>query len=467
MVRNIPQFLIAAPTSGSGKTTISYGLMALLASKGLKVQPFKCGPDYIDTKYHAAVCGRPSINLDTFMASKEHVRHLYARYAADADVCVVEGMMGMYDGYDRDRGSSADIARLLDIPVVLVVDAKSSAYSMAPLLSGFVNFNPDIRVAGVIFNKVGSLRHYEMLQEVCAELKITCLGCLPRQEALELEARHLGLDFSWIKRMRASTLADLLDEVIDWKQLLEMTTSSLPEKPVEQTAKPGKLRIAVASSEESFSFFYEEHLDILRRMGKVSFFNPEYNRPISKYTDLLYLPGGYPEQHAYELSRASRALDSIRNYIEAGGKVLAECGGMMYLSQAISYDIPAIYTRKCKAVNRMVGIFPFYVSFEEYDRKLSLGYRQFDYNGQHLRGHEFHYSQFGNTGVTYNEQFARYEGERHVEEEKNGLFSLPASVVQVCNAKGAPIDTPVFRYKNVIASYTHLYWGEIDVMSLF
>ena len=125
---SIPQFLIAAPTSGSGKTTVSRGLMALFVKKGLKVQPFKCGPDYIDTKYHEAVCGRPSINLDTFMASPEHVRSLYARYSADADVAVVEGMMGMYDGYDRDRGSSAEVARLLGIPVVLVVDAKSAAY---------------------------------------------------------------------------------------------------------------------------------------------------------------------------------------------------------------------------------------------------------------------------------------------------------------------------------------------------
>ena len=193
---SIPQFLIAAPTSGSGKTTVSRGLMALFVKKGLKVQPFKCGPDYIDTKYHEAVCGRPSINLDTFMASPEHVRSLYARYSADADVAVVEGMMGMYDGYDRDRGSSAEVARLLGIPVVLVVDAKSAAYSMAPLLSGFINFRPDIRIAGVIFNRVGSPHHYRMLQEVCEDLNVTCLGYLPKRKELEQESRHLGLDFS-------------------------------------------------------------------------------------------------------------------------------------------------------------------------------------------------------------------------------------------------------------------------------
>ena len=189
---SIPQFLIAAPTSGSGKTTVSRGLMALFVKKGLKVQPFKCGPDYIDTKYHEAVCGRPSINLDTFMASPEHVRSLYARYSADADVAVVEGMMGMYDGYDRDRGSSAEVARLLGIPVVLVVDAKSAAYSMAPLLSGFINFRPDIRIAGVIFNRVGSPHHYRMLQEVCEDLNVTCLGYLPKRMAAWAEKAFYG-----------------------------------------------------------------------------------------------------------------------------------------------------------------------------------------------------------------------------------------------------------------------------------
>ena len=139
-------FLIAAPTSGSGKTTIARGLMALLASKGMKVQPFKCGPDYIDTKFHEAVCGRPSINLDTFMASPEHVKELFVRYGSDAEVCIVEGMMGLFDGYDREKGSSYEIARVLDIPVVLVVDAKSAAYSMAALLSGFIHFREDVQI---------------------------------------------------------------------------------------------------------------------------------------------------------------------------------------------------------------------------------------------------------------------------------------------------------------------------------
>ena len=146
-------FLIAAPTSGSGKTTIARGLMSCFAAKGLKVQPFKCGPDYIDTKFHEAVCGRPSINLDSFMATPEHIRDLFVRYGSDADICIVEGMMGLFDGYDRDKGSAAEVARILDIPVVLLVDAKSAAYSMAALISGFINFRKDIRIAGIISKK--------------------------------------------------------------------------------------------------------------------------------------------------------------------------------------------------------------------------------------------------------------------------------------------------------------------------
>jgi len=213
------KFLIAAPTSGSGKTTVAQGLMALLTQEGYRVQPFKCGPDYIDTKFHTAVCGRPSVNLDTFMATPEHVRELFVRYGQDADVCVVEGMMGLFDGYDRDKGSTAEIARVLDIPVILVVDAKSAAYSMAPLLSGFIHFNKDVRIVGVIFNKVGSERHYQMLQQVCDDLHIECLGYLPKQTSLEQGSRYLGLDFS--KTAESRELVSLLKKNVRWERLLE------------------------------------------------------------------------------------------------------------------------------------------------------------------------------------------------------------------------------------------------------
>lgn len=211
-------FLIAAPTSGSGKTTIARGIMALFTEKGYKVQPFKCGPDYIDTKFHEAVCHRPSVNLDTFMATPEHVRELFTHYGQDADVCVVEGMMGLFDGYDRDKGSSAEIAQALDIPVVLVVDAKSAAYSMAPLLQGFVNFRKNVRIAGVIFNKVGSERHFSMLQQVCDDLHIECFGYLPKSPELEQGSRYLGLDFS---ELNAQPIKQL-EEHVKWQELLTL-----------------------------------------------------------------------------------------------------------------------------------------------------------------------------------------------------------------------------------------------------
>lgn len=214
------KFLIGAPSSGCGKTTITLGLMQTMRHHGLRVQPFKCGPDYIDTKFHSAVCGRPSINLDTFMATPEHVRELFEHYGADADVCVVEGMMGLFDGYDRDRGSAAEIARVLNIPVVLVVDAKSAAYSMAALLSGFIHFRADVNIVGVIFNKVGSARHFEMLRQVCDDLHIRCFGYLPKSTDLEQGSRYLGLDFSEI--VVPEQLLNLIEENIQWEELLKL-----------------------------------------------------------------------------------------------------------------------------------------------------------------------------------------------------------------------------------------------------
>lgn len=439
-----PQFLIAAPTSGSGKTTVSRGLMALLVRKGLKVQPFKCGPDYIDTKYHAAVCGRPSVNLDSFMASASHVRRIYARYAAGADACIVEGMMGMYDGYDRDRGSSAEIARLLRLPVVLVVDAKSAAYSMAPLLAGFIGFRPDVRIAGVIFNRVGSARHYALLQEVCAELDVPCLGYLPKRAELEQGSRYLGLDFSCSRGTDAiGLLADLLEEHVDCDRLLADTCLPAVEPADGQPQLPGDKHILVARNEDAFSFIYQEHIDMLRGMGRVTFFDPEQPFTLPADTDLLYLPGGYPEKHIRQLMQAKSTVASIRRYAEEGGRVLAECGGMIYLSAGIWQD-----GDDAQAVPRfdpMVGLFPFAISNRKQHRRLSLGYRRFDYGGQQLSGHEFHYTQF----VT--------DGDR----------PLPVSVAAVCNARGEAVDTPVFRYKNTLASYTHLYWGETDIWKLF
>lgn len=414
------KFLIAAPTSGSGKTTIARGLMALFTQKGYTVQPFKCGPDYIDTKFHEAVCGRPSINLDTFMASKEHVRELFARYGANADICIVEGMMGLFDGYDRDKGSSAEIASTLGIPVVLVVDAKSAAYSMAPLLQGFVNFRKDVRVAGVIFNMVGSEKHFRMLQQVCEDLHIECFGYLPKSPALEQGSRYLGLDFS--EKKESSELVRLLEQYANCPALSKLSVrprrTPSPNTTDSESERDG-LKAMIARNSESFSFLYQEALE---RFSSFRFFNPENDVPCLEDVDLLYLPGGYPEKHLEALVKNEACRKAIKAYAEQGGKIIAECGGMMYLCDIIVTD---------DGEYPMCGVLPYAITARKADRKLSLGYRRFELDGKAYRGHEFHYTQF--------------------------IGQKPQSVTQVYNAKGEPVDTPVFKYKNVLASYTHLY----------
>lgn len=413
-------FLIAAPTSGSGKTTIARGLMALLTAKGYKVQPFKCGPDYIDTKFHEAVCGRPSINLDTFMASKEHVRELFWHYGEDADICIVEGMMGLFDGYDRDLGSSAEIAATLGVPVVLVVDAKSAAYSMAPLLQGFVNFRKDVHIAGVIFNKVGSERHFKMLQQVCEDLHVECFGYLPKQASLEQGSRYLGLDFS--EKTENRELTDVIEQHVCWEGLTKLNVPTLgtSRSHTGNITFPRWERIVViARNAEAFSFVYQETLD---SFDVVRSFDPETEVPELADADVLYLPGGYPEKHLEALASNEACRKAIREYAERGGRVVAECGGMMYLCERIVTD---------DGDYPMCGVLPYSITARKAERKLSLGYRRFELDGREYRGHEFHYTQFKDR--------------------------TPQSVTQVYNAKGEPVDTPVFRYKNVLASYTHLY----------
>ena len=449
-------FLIAAPSSGSGKTTIARGLMALLVQRGFCVQPFKCGPDYIDTKFHEAVCGRPSVNLDTFMATPDHVRELFCRYTLGgaaapewarrpADVAVVEGMMGLFDGYDCDLGSCSEVARVLDLPVVLVVDARSAAYSMTALLQGFLHFRADVRIAGVIFNKVGSQRHQQMLREVADEVGVPCLGCIPKQAALEQGSRYLGLDFS--EDTNNDELLRTLTECLDLQALLESTTcgtqkyhlwyKEVPPVVYAQTS----CRILVARNAESFSFVYQETIDLLCSLGSVEFFDPEEeesgrclagnsgNRSAEESgiclagepSTLLYLPGGYPEKHLEALVRAEKTRRFVHDFAAAGGHIIAECGGMMYLCRSILTD---------EGEAAMCGVLPYDVSARKADRRLSLGYRRFELEGQEVRGHEFHYTQF--------------------------VLPAPASVVQVMNAKGEPVATPILRSGNVLASYTHL-----------
>lgn len=186
-------FLIGAASSGCGKTTFTMGLLRALKNRGINVQPFKCGPDYIDPLFHSAASGRESVNLDTWLGSEKHVRELFCRYSKDAEMCVVEGVMGLFDGFEKSQGSSAEIAQLLDIPVVLLVNAKSVAYSVAPLIYGFKHFNSNLKLAGVVFNMVASENHFEYLKQACEDAGVSCLGYLQRNPNLNIPGRHLGL----------------------------------------------------------------------------------------------------------------------------------------------------------------------------------------------------------------------------------------------------------------------------------
>lgn len=428
-----PQLLIGALHSGSGKTTFTMGILRALQRQGLQVQPFKCGPDYIDTRFHGLAAGRESVNLDTWLASERHVRDLYARYGADADACVVEGVMGLFDGYDRMAGSSAAIARLLDIPVVLVVGARSMAYTVAAQLHGMKTFLPGLRLAGVVFNQVSSENHFRFLAQACEDAGLRCFGWLPKVPDLEIHSRHLGLTLAagqemerWIDRA-----ADLVTRRLNLPALLEAVCVAAAEAPAVASAASGTLRIAVAR-DAAFNFTYRENLSRLSQLGQVRFFSPLAGDPLPE-ADLVYLPGGYPELFAAELSSRRETMQQLRDYAESGGRILAECGGMIYLSKAIEGVEGGPYP--------LCGILPFSATMD--GARLHLGYRRLvDAAGREWRGHEFHYS-----AVTAPD-------------------ALP-SVAQQYDARGGAVATPLYRYKNVIAGYTHLYWGETGILNLW
>lgn len=425
--------LIGAMHSGSGKTTFTMGILRALQRQGLQVQPFKCGPDYIDTRFHAVTAGRESVNLDTWLSSESHVRDLYARYGGDAGVCVVEGVMGLFDGFDRMRGSSAVIARLLDIPVVLVVGARSMAYTVAAQLHGMKSFLPGLRIAGVVFNQVSSENHFRFLREACDDAGLRCFGWLPKAPGLEVPSRHLGLTLAarqdmetWIDRA-----ADLVSANIDMAGLLEAVNSPVPEPAERPGERQGSLRTAVAR-DAAFNFTYRENIARLTLLGPVTFFSPLAGDPLPE-ADLVYLPGGYPELFAAELSSRSGLMAQIRDFAESGGRILAECGGMIYLSRAIEGVEGGPFP--------MCGVLPFAATMA--GARLHLGYRRIvDAAGREWRGHEFHYS------------------------DVTSPDALPSAAVQF-NARGERVSTPLYRWKNVIAGYTHLYWGETGLMKLW
>lgn len=425
------RFLIAAPSSGSGKTTVTLGLLRALKNRNSKVQPFKCGPDYIDTKLHTLVSGTEAINLDLFLSSANHIEQLFAKYATSADVCVTEGVMGLFDGFDKMKGSAAEIAGLLDIPVIMVVNAKSVAYSVAPLLYGFKNFLDTINVVGVIFNFVGSESHYSFLKDACDDVGIEALGYLPKNTDVEIPSRYLGLSMDEQERIEnfADHAATLIEKHIDVDRLLELTQTTKPTLKPQPQSNSKNLAIAVAK-DEAFNFMYHENIEALRAMGDVTFFSPIHDK-ILPHADFIYLPGGYPEMYAKVLSENQEIRLQLKKYADQGGQLLAECGGMMYLCSSIVDEHGQEFP--------MVNIFEQRATME--NMKLKLGYRQFEYNNCPMKGHEFHYS--------------------HIENEQT-------SVAQLYTAKGMQVPTKLLRYKNVIAGYTHLYWAENkNILDLF
>ncbi|KQI69572.1 cobyrinic acid a,c-diamide synthase [Loktanella sp. 3ANDIMAR09] len=374
--------IIAAPASGSGKTTVTLGLLRALSRAGIDVRGAKSGPDYIDPAYHAAACGRPCLNLDAWAMSPDLLR---AR-AKDDGLLLIEGAMGLFDGAPPDgRGATADLARLLGFPVVLVVDAARMAQSIAPLVAGFATFDPAVRIAGVILNNVGSDRHATMLRQALAPSGLPVLGCLPRRDGIARPSRHLGL----VQAQEDPALDAFLDRVadtvatrIDLAALCDLATSAPDAAPARSI--PPAQRIAVAQ-DAAFSFFYpHQYADWQAAGAEVIAFSPLADDPVPQ-ADLIYLPGGYPELFAAQLSRASRFVSSLRNAAQTTD-IYGECGGYMALGHAITDADGVTYP--------MAGLLDLHTSFAS--RKLHLGYRHL--HAAHgpmagrWAGHEFHYA---------------------------------------------------------------------------
>ncbi|MFB6772262.1 cobyrinate a,c-diamide synthase [Streptomyces sp. NPDC056337] len=398
MTVSVPRLVVAAPSSGSGKTTVATGLMAALAARGLAVSPHKVGPDYIDPGYHALATGRTGRNLDAYLCGPELVEPLFLHGARGCDIAVIEGVMGLYDGAagEGELASTAHVAKLLRAPVVLVVDASAQSRSVAALVHGFVSFDPDVRVGGVILNKVGSDRHEVMLREALDSVGVPVLGALRRAAPVETPSRHLGL-VPVAERGAAAVdavgaMAALVSEGCDLEGLVALARGagglSGAAWDADEAVRPSppprleNARVAVAGG-AAFTFSYAEHAELLAAAGaEVAVFDPLRDEELPEGTRGLVIGGGFPEVYVSELSANEGLRKSVAELARGSAPVAAECAGLLYLGRELD-GLPMCGVLDASA--RMSG-------------RLTLGYRDcvaltdspLAVAGTRMRGHEFH-----------------------------------------------------------------------------
>nr|WP_319385692.1 cobyrinate a,c-diamide synthase [uncultured Roseibium sp.] len=383
--------LIAAPSSGAGKTTLTLALIRALRNAGHSVVSAKSGPDYIDPRFHEAASGAPCLNLDAWAMDPVTLSSLAVGQAAGNDLMIVEGAMGLFDGAANGRGSAAELAAALSVPVVLVVDCARQSQSVAALVHGFRTYRPDIDVAGVILNRVGSARHEDMLRAALASLGVTIFGALPRSPDLVLPERHLGLVQAFEHADLEAFLegaAELCSRNVDLAAVAG-AAATLDGSPSEKAVLPAPLgqRIAVAS-DVAFAFCYQHLLEFWRREGaELNFFSPLADEGPDIRADAVFLPGGYPELHAGALAAAGNFKAGLCDAARAGTLIYGECGGYMVLGEVL---VDAEGAR-----HDMLGLLPLETSFA--NRTRHLGYRKVDPLGglpwtTSLSAHEFHYA---------------------------------------------------------------------------
>lgn len=319
------KLVIAATQSGSGKTTIVAGILSALKKRGLKVQSYKVGPDYIDPGFHKIASGRPAHNLDSWLVGSEKIADIFLSTYGDSDIAIIEGVMGLYDGGKSGISSTAEIAKILNAPVVLVIDAKSMGNSAAAIALGFKEFDKDINFAGVILNRIGSDSHAKMIADALAEIDIKCFGAIKRDKNFVLPERHLGL-----VPTAENNFADVINKISETVEsqinLDELITIS---------EKIYSVKIAVAK-DEAFNFYYEESLQILKKFGaEIIFFSPLHDKNLPENIDGLILGGGFPEMFANQLEENKNMRESIKNFADKNLPIFAECGGYMYLMKSI------------------------------------------------------------------------------------------------------------------------------------